>query len=69
MDKVEYRHYKDEYLEDLKHDLDKFLKHWKEINNLPIDKQMNNLVEELFLNCYRRIKTLSFFPEYELPKE
>lgn len=67
MNRKEFRRYKDEYLIDFKDSLESFLNDWVKKNNTDNDKKMNDLIVEVFTNDYKRIKTLSYFPDYQEP--
>lgn len=68
MTQKEFREYKDEYLQDFKTELEVFLNRWIHFNNSKYDKKLNDVIVETFTNDYKRIKTLSFFPEFDLPE-
>lgn len=67
MTEKEYRDYKDDYLEDLRRNLEFFLNEWVKINKSPEDKKLNDAVVDIFTNSFKRLKTLSYFPEYNKP--
>lgn len=68
MNEKEFRDYKDNYLNELKDFTIEFLEIWQEHNPQKEAEKLNELVIELYGNTYKRIKTLSYFPEYNLPE-
>lgn len=69
MTQREYRTFKDNYLRELKNDLELFLNQWVKDHDTIQHKDLNDLVVDTFINNYQRIKTLTYFPQYDLPKE
>lgn len=67
MNNREFRNYKDNYLAELKTSLESFLNCWIKEHDSDNDKKLNELVVDIYTNDYRRIKTLTYFPDYEKP--
>lgn len=68
MNSKEYRIHKDKYLKDFQIELEQFLNEWKCWHDTKNDKKLNDLILTSFNDTYKRIKTLTYFPEYELPE-
>lgn len=68
MNNKQFRDYKDCYLKDFKNELEQFLNEWICWHDSNEDKKLNDLISKSFVETYKRIKTLSYFPEYELPE-
>lgn len=63
----EYREYKDEYIEDFEYEFNNFLKSWLLKNESDYDRKLNDMIKDIFTRDLKRIKTLTYFPEYDLP--
>ena len=68
MTEKQFRDYKDIYLDDLKEYLLEFLEIWTERKSNRNDKKLNELVVQILSDDFKKIQTLSYFPEYDLPE-